>query len=173
MRSYVAIVFDTFAQAEFGLEHLWKLNRDNAVNVHAVAIVTTDPAGNFVVTNKRTFSGFRTIAGATAGLLIGMLTGPAGVAAGLYAGGVAGMLADVIRSGEEREAVVEAEAGLRPNEAAIVAEVSERDAKPLDLTMRALGARIYRRRRGEVRDTFFTLADPEPQDTGYFADPSA
>ena len=173
MRNYVGIVFGTFAQAELGLEHLWKLNRDGAIDVHAAAIVRRDPAGDFVVSNKRTFSGFRTIAGATAGLLIGMLTGPAGVAAGLYAGGVAGMLGDVIRSGEEHEAVDELEAGLGTNQAAIVAEVSEHDDKLLDSTMRALGAHVYRRRKDEMRRNFFTLDDPEPQETGYFADPSA
>jgi len=171
--AYVAIVFDTYAQAQFGLERLWKLNREDKIALHAVAIVSVDSAGNLAVTNKRTFSGLRTLVGATAGALVGMLTGPAGMAAGAYAGGVAGLAGDVAKSGERREAVDETESGLRPNEAAIVAEVSEHDTRLLETTMGALGARIYRRGKDEMRHNFFTQADTEPENSGYFADPSA
>jgi len=171
--SYVAIVFDTYAQAQFGLDNLWKLNREDRITLHAVAVVHMDAAGNMIVSKKQTFAGLRTFVGATAGALIGLLTGPAGMAAGAYAGAAAGLAGDVVKSGERREAVNETEAGLHPNEGAIVAEISERDPSVLETTMHALGARIYRRPKDEMRHNFFDEADPEPQSTGYFADPSA
>ena len=155
MKSYVAIVFPTIGQAEYALEQLWKLNRDGNITVHGSLLVHRDAAGNFQTDDKRTLQGVRTVVGAGLGAIIGMLGGPAGIAAGAYAGGVAGMTADVIKGGEQDEAVDETELGLRPSEAAIVAEISEKNETMLDDTMRDLHGRIYRRTSAELRRQFF------------------
>ena len=172
MDSYVAIVFDSAAQAAYGLEQIWKLNRNGDLTVHGAAIVRRDDAGRFEVANKRTFTGLRTIAGTTAGALAGMLMGPAGLAAAAYAGAVAGLAADVVKSAEHREAVDELEAALRRNQAAIVAEISEDKTSALNEIMGGLHGRVFRRRKDEMRESFFVDVSSESSSEGYFADPS-
>jgi len=175
MDNYIAVIFDSDVIAADGLRALGTLNHNGDVTVHGAAVIRRLADGTLDVTTKHTAPGLRTALGLAFGAILGMFAGPAGIAAGAYAGGVAGMAGDVIKSGEHSEAAIEVEAVLRPGHAAIIAEVSEDLTSPIDPTMKALGGRVYRRPKGELRHAFFDAAadsDP-PGDHGYFADPSA
>lgn len=159
VNGYVAIVFATYAQALYALEKLWDMNRRGVVTLHAAAIVHRDAAGNYEVVKKFAFPGLRTLVGASVGALIGLLAGPAGMGPGAYAGAVVGGGADILKSGEQREAADEVEPGLQPNEAAIVAEISEKNGSQLEATMRDLHGRVFRRSKSDLQEQFFIPPD--------------
>ena len=159
MDNYVAIFFESDAQAFKGLQALWKLNRSSDLRVHAAAVIRRDTAGQIYVTKNQSDAGIRTAIGLTVGLVAGMIAGPAGLAVGAFAGATAGVGGDVIKSGERREAVDEVEQHLAPGRAAVVAEVSEDQGSLVDPTMRALGGLVYRRPKDKIRHAFFDLDD--------------
>ena len=174
MENYAAAIFDSDEKAFDALDALWKLNRTGDITVHGAAVIHRPTSGKATVALKRTAPGLRTALGAALGALLGALAGPTGVAAGAYAGGVAGLGGDVATGGEHLEAADEVEAALRPGQAAVIAEVSEDETSLLDPTMHALGGRVYRRSREELRKAFFDVdTDLVAQQKGYFADPSA
>lgn len=156
MDNYVAIVFDSYAQANYAREKLLALNKTSEITIQGAALVRRDAAGKYEVANEWRFPGLRTILGAALGAFVGaLIAGPAAIGMGTHAGAVAGMAGDVVKSGEYDESLIEAQARLQENEAAIVAEVSESDPSRLDVSMHALGARIYRRSKAELRGEYF------------------
>jgi len=160
MSTYVAVVFDTDAQAVAAFQELGKLNHNGDLTVHGASVVRRTPIGRIEVEQKQTLpGGLRTAVGASVGFLIGMLAGPAGAAAGAYAGATAGLGADVVKGGESREATDELESILRPGQSAVVAEISDDKKSVLGPTMHKLGGRLFSRPTAEVRGNFFDLDD--------------
>jgi hypothetical protein len=169
MDNYVAIVFDTDQQAFVGLHTLWNLDAAGDITVHGAAVVHRDRLGQVDVATKDTDPGLRTIVGAGLGALLGALAGPIGSAigiagastiaagaaagAGAAVGGVTGLTADVVKSGEQEEAKDESGFVMRPGQAAVIAEVSEDWTTPIDTAMKPLGGVIYRRTKGDVRNS--------------------
>lgn len=156
MANYIAIVFDSYAQASYAQEKLRELNRAGDITIHAAALVHRNAAGAYEVEDAVHLPGLRTVVGAALGGFIGALTaGAVGVGPGAYAGAVAGMAADTAKSGEHHEALDELELMLRPGEGAIVTEISEEKSSHLEATMQSLGGRIYRRSGEQLREEFF------------------
>lgn len=164
MDNYVAVVFDSDREAFDGLHALWRLDGDGDVTVRSAAVIHRDKYGHIDVATKSTDPGLRTALGVGVGALLGALAGPIGAAAGASiaagtaagigaaAGGVAGLTADAIKSGEHEEAAFETSFAMNPGQSAVIAEVSESWATPIDTAMTRLGGVVFRRAKGTVRD---------------------
>jgi len=163
MDNYVAVVFNTDAEAFAGLHALWNLDDLGDVTVHGAAVIDRHSDGNVIVAKKQTDPGLRTTAGITLGALLGALAGPIGAAAGASvaagtavgigaaAGGVVGLTADAVKSGEHEAAADESGSVMNPGQSAVVAEVSEDLTAPIDAAMKRLGGTVYRRPKDDVR----------------------
>ncbi|MBV8637766.1 MAG: hypothetical protein JO322_06740 [Candidatus Eremiobacteraeota bacterium] len=171
MDNYVAIVFDSDDKAYQGLHALWNLDNRGDITVHGAAVIHRDQFGHVDVATKDTDPGLRTIVGVGLGALLGALAGPVGSAAGIAgassiaagtaagigaaAGGTVGLTADAVKSDEHEEAAFESGLAMQPGQAAVIAEVSEDWTTPIDTTEKALGGTVYRRTKGDVRDSSF------------------
>jgi hypothetical protein len=76
--------------------------------------------------------------------------GPIGMALGATAGGLAGVIYDVVHAGVSHEFLDEVSAALTPDKAAVLAEVNEDWVTPVDVRLRKLGGRVFRRQPAEV-----------------------
>ena len=171
MDNYIAIVFNSDEKAYEGLHELWNLDAAGDVTAHGAAVIHRDTFGHVDVATKDTDPGVRTIVGAGIGALLGALAGPIGSAAGIAgaasiaagsaagigaaAGGAAGLTADAVKAGEHDEAVWESGFVMNPGQAAVIAEVSEDWTTPIDTAMNRLGGKVYRRSKGDVRESSF------------------
>jgi uncharacterized membrane protein len=142
---YIAVVFPDGKRASSGLHALWNLDSTGDITVHGAVIVTRDSLGEIVVVQKDTTPPWRTAAGVGLGALIGALAGPAGAAIGAAggagigaaAGGLAGLTAGVV---------------LSQGQYAVIGEIAESWDVPLDDRMSALGGKVFRRAKSDVRD---------------------
>ncbi|MBV8600426.1 MAG: hypothetical protein JO359_02555 [Candidatus Eremiobacteraeota bacterium] len=163
MDNYVAVVFNTEAQASDGLHALWNLDAQGDITVHGAAVIRRDSLGHIDVSTKQDDPGLRTAIGIGIGAIVGALVaGPVGATAGAKVGSAAGIgaasgamlggTADAVKAGEHEEAAFESGLEMRPGQSAVLAEVSEDWTTPLDTAMKRLGGTIYRRPKGDVRD---------------------
>lgn len=168
MDNYIAVVFENDEKAFEGLHALWKLDGDGDITVHGAAVVHRDKYGHVDVATKDIDPGVRTILGAGIGALLGAIAGPVGSAMGIAgaasiaagsaagigaaAGGVTGLTADVVKSGEQDEAVFESGFSMKAGQAAVIAEVSEDWTTPVDTMASHYGGKVYRRSKNAVRD---------------------
>lgn len=172
MDNYVAVVFQNDEKAFDGLHALWNLDSQEDVTVHGAAVIHRDPFGNIDVATKDTDPGVRTALGLGLGALLGALLGPVGAAAGAAsaavatgagigaaAGGAIGLTADAVKSSEHDEAAFETGFVLNTGQSAVIAEVSESWTTPIDTAMSQLGGKVYRRAKGDVRDSAFFGGD--------------
>ena len=155
MDNYIAIVFDKDEQAFDGLHALWDLDSTGDITVHGAAVIHRDEFGHVDVATKDTDPGLRTIVGAGLGALIGALAGPAGIGIGAAAGGALGLTADAVKANEHDEAAYETGFVMKPGQAAVIAEVSEDGTTPVDAAEKPLGGMVYRRSKGDMRETSF------------------
>ena len=155
MDNYIAIVFETDENAFKGLHALWDLDSTGDITVHGAAVIHRDEFGHVDVATKDTDPGLRTIVGVGLGALIGALAGPVGIGIGAAAGGAAGLTADVVKANEHDEAAYETGFVMKPGQAAVIAEVSEDQTSRVNHVEKGLGGVVYRRAKGDVRETSF------------------
>ena len=171
MDNYIAIVFNSDEKAFEGLHGLWDLDSSGDITVHGAAVIHRDQFGHVNVATKDTDPGVRTIVGAGLGALLGALAGPVGSAMGIAgaasiaagtaagigaaAGGVTGLTADAVKASENDEAKYESGFAMKNGQAAVIAEVSEDWTTPIDTLAKRLGGAVYRRSKGDVRDSSF------------------
>jgi hypothetical protein len=171
MDNYIAVVFENDDRAFQGLHTLWSLDDAGDVTVHGAAVIRRNQYGQVEVATKDTDPGVRTAIGVGIGALLGALAGPVGTAAGIAgassiaagtaagigaaAGGTVGLTADLVKSGEHEEAADESAFVLRAGQSAVIAEVSEDVTAPIDTAMARLGGVVYRRAKGDVRESSF------------------
>jgi hypothetical protein len=129
--SYIAVFFETETQAFRGLDALRDLRDKGEIALHAAAVIRRDETAGLYVSKNRNEPGIR----ATFGLALGFLAGMA------------------------PEASKQAGRHLAPGRAAVVAEVREGAAMPIDRAMAALGGQAYRRPGDGMRHEFFELDD--------------
>jgi len=157
---YIAVVFPDGQRASSGLHALWNLDSTGDITVHGAVIVTRDSLGEIVVVQKDTTPPWRTAAGVGLGALIGALAGPAGAAIGAAggagigaaAGGLAGLTADLSKSDTNDQALIDAGVVLSVGQYAVIGEIAESWDVPLDDRMSALGGKVFRRAKSDVRD---------------------
>lgn len=172
MEKFVAIVFNSEAEAREGAKTLFDLHRNGELAVYAAGIIVKDLHGK-VKMQKSTDDGPVGMAlGVTIGALVGVLAGPAaiasgaavagsaaavqaaagGVALGSVTGGLAGAYRDLLIRGMDVSFLDIVAVELLPAKAAIVATVDEIWTTPLNARMKAMGGTIYRKARVEILD---------------------
>lgn len=152
MRKFIVIIFASEDQAYEGTRALKELHRDGSIALYGEAVITKDAQGAIAVREAASCSTSSAAVGAIAGGLIGLLGGPVGVAIGLAGGAALGGVRDLFDVGVSGEFVQQISDELTPSRTAIIAEIGEEWATPLDNRMQPLGGVIVREFRRDVED---------------------
>jgi hypothetical protein len=91
-----------------------------------------------------------TALGLLTGGLLGVLGGPVGLAAGATMGGLMGAMIDLYNTDIDAEFLGDVSKALTPGKAAVLADVEESWATPVDAKLGKLGGLVFRRLRSEV-----------------------
>ena len=134
MNKLLIVVFDSEAQADKGLKALEELHAEGSITLYLQAVVSKDENGKLVVKEGKPSAGGSS-AGSAVELAAGNLGGVAGGPAGITV--VAGYLAEV-------------KSRLEPGKVALVVEVEEETATPVDSRMGPLGGTVNRRELGDI-----------------------
>lgn len=147
MNRMIVVVFDNEASAEAATRALRHLDDEGDITLYALGVIAKDLDGTVKV--KKTPVSFALGAGTglAVGGLIGLLGGPLGVVVGAATGSLLGTVRDYWVAGVALDFVEEASNFLQPGKTAVVAEVEEEWATPIDAAMRALGGVVIRRAR--------------------------
>jgi uncharacterized membrane protein len=116
-------------------------------------VLAKGPDGKATVKQGDDSGPLGTLLGTSLGSLIGLLGGPAGVAVGAVAGMMGGATADLDNARIGADFIDDVNAVLLPNRVALVAEIDEEWATPVDTRMEAIGGTVFRRALSEVSDT--------------------
>ncbi len=154
VESLVVIVFDDRNAALAGLEALRQLDREAEISLFEAKLVVKGETGTIqLVENPEdtdySVFGVHTIVGAFAGLL----AGPIGLFAGAAAGALIAFGIELDRAGVTDEFVADVSTALTPGKYAVIADIIEDWATPLNTRIEQLGGMIFRRTRTQVKHT--------------------
>jgi len=154
MSKFVVVIFSDEAGVHQGTQALEKLHAEGGITLYASAVVARGSDGKLAV-QKITNDG---LGGTTVGALIGGLAGlPAGPLAamiGAAGGAIIGMSADVINRRADTEFVDRVSRELAPGRTAVVAEVADEGAIPLEALMAEIGGTVVRQEHAEVEEQY-------------------
>jgi len=153
MDRMLVIVFDNETKAYEGKNALLLLEGEGSISVYACALVAKDADGSVTVKQGVDSGPFRTLTGTLVGSLIGLLSGPTGFAIGAVTGLLAGGTADLDISRIGHDFIDDVTKALLPNRFAVVAEVQEDWATPVDIRMEEIGGTVFRRALSDVKHT--------------------
>jgi uncharacterized membrane protein len=153
MDRMLVVVFDKESKAYEGQQALLQLDDEGSISVYAYAVAAKGGDGKATVKQGDDSGPLGTLLGTSLGSLIGLLGGPAGVAVGAAAGMMGGATADLDNARIGADFIDDVNAELRPNRVALVAEIEEEWATPVDTRMEALGGTVFRRALSEVSRT--------------------
>lgn len=144
MRRAMAAIFDTQNQAQDAVRAIQQLGEDT-VRVQQAVIVSKDGQGAVSVLDVAEPGVLWDVpGGALVGGAIGMLAGPVGVAAGILLGGLVGRVVDTADREQTADFRSVAQELLHEGQAAIVAEIDEDSAEPVDAAVLRHGGRTKR-----------------------------
>ena len=155
MERMLVVVFDDETKAYEVTAALRQLEQEGSIRVYARAVVVKQADGTTSVRQFDDPGPVGTLLGTSVGGLIGLLGGPAGVAVGAASGLAVGASFDVDNARVGEDFVEDVSNSLAPNKAAVIAEVEEAWATPVDTRMEALGGTVLRRALWEVRESFW------------------
>ncbi len=153
MDRMLVVVFDKESKAYEGQQALQQLDDEGSISLYAYAVLAKGPDGKATIKQGDDSGPLGTLLGTSLGSLIGLLGGPAGVAVGAAAGMLGGATADLDNARIGADFIDDVNAELRPNRVALVAEIEEEWATPVDTRMEAIGGTVFRRALSEVSDT--------------------
>lgn len=152
MDKFIAVVFDTETKAFEGRQALLDLHRDGDVVLYAAAVIVKNLDGQFTIKDVDSEGPIGLAFGVILGGLVGSLAGPAGLVAGSLGGGAIGTIRDLTVGGIGSDVIDQVGLELKPGKAALIADLTEGWATPLDVRMSELGGTIYRRAAADVID---------------------
>jgi uncharacterized membrane protein len=150
MNKMLVAVFDNEPAAYEGLSALKDLHREGEISLYATAVIVKDSGGNVSVKQIDDQGPVGTALGLLTGGLVGILGGPVGVAAGASMGGLMGTFADLYNTNIDSAFLEDVSKALSPGKAAVLADVEESWATPVDIRIGRLGGLVFRRLRSEV-----------------------
>jgi len=151
MDRMLVVVFDTEVKAYDGRNALLQLENEGSIAVFAYAVVAKNADGTATVKQGDDSGPFGTLVGTSLGSLIGLLGGPAGLAIGASVGLLAGSTADLYNAGVGSDFVDDVTRELLPGKFAVLAEVREDWTTPVDVSMEAIGGKVFRRALSDVK----------------------
>lgn len=152
-RSHTTIVAVSFAdrgKAKEGLERLWNLESRGQVAIEGLALIARDEDGRIFESHLTGEPWAGRAGGGLVGILIGILGGPLGMLLGASAGLLIGALADSREADQTESVLAEFSKSLALGQAAVVAELIERDPTIVDSAMAELHGRVLRRPAADV-----------------------
>ena len=150
MNKVLVAVFDNESAAFEGQSALKELHAAGDITLYATAVIVKDAAGTVNVKQAADEGPIGTGVGLLTGSMIGLLAGPVGFAVGGSVGALTGMLVDLGESGIGMDFVDEVSKTLSPGKVAVLAEVDETWAAPVDTRLGQLGGVVFRRQRSEI-----------------------
>lgn len=152
MDRMLVVVFDNESKAYEAQRALLELDSEGSISVYSYAVLTKNSDGTATIKSSNDTGPLGTLAATSLGALIGVLGGPVGMAVGGAAGALAGATVDVDQARVGGDFISDVSKVLLPNRVALVAEVEEEWATPVDTRMEKLGGAVFRRAVSEVRD---------------------
>jgi len=151
MDSMLVVVFDTEVKAYDGKSALMQLENEGSIALFAYAVIAKNADGTAIVKQGNDSGPFGTLVGTSLGSLIGLLGGPAGLAIGATVGLLAGSTADLNNARIGADFIDDVTRELVPGKFAVLAEVKEDWTTPVDVSMEAIGGKVFRRSLSEVK----------------------
>src|SRR5262245_57540567 len=150
MNKMIVAVFRNESAAYEGLSALRELHKEGDISLYASAVILKSSNGTVSVKQSETEGPVGTALGMLTGSVVGILGGPVGVAAGASMGGLTGALFDLNKTDIDINFVDEVSRALSPGKAAVLADVEETWAAPVDTRIGRLDGLVFRRLRSEV-----------------------
>lgn len=151
MDRMLVVVFDNESKAYEGSRALQQLEGEGSIAVYAARVVAKNPDGTTTVKQGTDSAPLGTLTGTAVGSLVGLLGGPVG-AVGAASGSLIGAMADFDNVRVGSDFLADVAERLTPGKVAVVAEVDEEWATPVDTRMEALGGVVLRRSPWEVEN---------------------
>jgi uncharacterized membrane protein len=153
MDRMLVVVFDNESKAYEGKQALLQLDAEGSISVYAYSVLAKGADGTATIKQGDDTGPLGTLLGTSLGSLIGLLGGPAGMAVGAAAGMLGGATADLNNARIGADFIDDVNKVLSPNRVALVAEIEEEWATPVDTRMEAIGGKVFRRALSKVTDT--------------------
>lgn len=152
MDRMLVVVFDNESKAYEGKQALLQLDGEGSISVYAYSVLAKGSDGKATIKQGDDSGPLGTLVGTSLGSLIGLLGGPAGLAVGAAAGMLGGATADLDNARIGSDFIDDVNKVLLPNRVALVAEIEEEWATPVDTRMEAIGGKVFRRALSEATD---------------------
>lgn len=152
MNKMLVAVFDNENKAFEGLRALNDLHGNGDITLYATAVISKDEKGELRLNTAADQGPVGIATGLFTGSLIGLLGGPIGFAIGGIAGALAGLAFDASSDDINTTFVDEVSNALAKNKTAIIAEIDESWEIPVNTSLEALNAMVFRRLRYEVAE---------------------
>lgn len=153
MDRMLVVVFDNESKAYEGKQALLQLDNEGSIAAYGYAVVGKHADGTTAVKQSDDWGPLGTLAGTSLGSLIGLLGGPTGLVVGTGVGMLAGSTADLHNARIGDDFIDDVAKQLRPNRFALVAEIEEEWAAPVDTRMEGIGGTVFRRALSDVKRT--------------------
>lgn len=155
MRNFIAIVFPDEPKAYDGFHALKQLHEQGMITMYESIVIERQPEGEIATKQTTERPLLHTGVGALLGGLIGLFGGPAGVLVGAGVGGTVGVVDDTVRGTIGDDYVQKIGKQLAPGMFAVLAEVHEIGAGPIDVRMAQLGGKVLRETRVDFVEELF------------------
>ncbi|MDQ4098321.1 MAG: DUF1269 domain-containing protein [Actinomycetota bacterium] len=160
MNEVLIVTFDQLTAARDAMSRLRRLADDDAVNVHAAAIVVRDADGRFWIPEDEEHIGFTgTATGGAIGALLGALIGPIGLLFFGATGALVGSLVDAEDANVSEEVLAAVTRQVPPGTTALIADVDESTPGIVDPVMQAAGGRVARRPRAQIEEELASIRE--------------
>ena len=151
MDNVLAVNFSEESKAYEALSLLKDLDGQDQVALAGAAVVVRGEDGRVDIKDEAGDTGYSgTATGGVIGLIVGILGGPFGVLIGGATGLLIGSLFDLDDVEETESALSEISRAVRPDHAALLAQVSEESPDAVDAAMKGLGGTVLRRSLDDV-----------------------
>ena len=150
MNKILVAVFDSETKAFEGLAALKDLHEKADITLYSSAVIIKDANGAASVKQANDSGPIGSAVGALTGTLLGIIGGPIGMAVGASVGILGGLVYDSLDAGVNIDFLDEVSKVIAPGKCAVIAEIDEDWAAPVDTKLAVLSADIFRRSRSEL-----------------------
>jgi uncharacterized membrane protein len=152
MGRILVVVFDSESKAYQGSRALAQLDAARSITIHAESVIKKNDDGTVTVKQPKADLPVRRVGGTALESLVGLLGGSVDMDVGAAAGRLAGAIRDLHVAGVNAEFLDQVTDALAPGKCAVLADISEEWATPVDTRMEPLGGAVLRPLRKSLED---------------------